>query len=178
MNYTATPAEVLDKVLNSGQISQSQAKRLGVIRSLFFEEQGRSHTARTQGVSLPFVDRWKKRWTTTAQERRDWFSSTNAEARSCRADRNFIFSLVADAARSGAPAKFSEATRAQIVAIALQKPSERGVPIEKWSQELLATHLIEQGIVDYISSSTVSDFLKSARRNSPPEYVLRMPADR
>ena len=177
MNYAATPAEVLDKVLASGQISQSQAKRLGVIRSLFFAGQGRSATARAQGVSLPFVDRWKQRWLATAEQRQEWFGSANAGLRTQRTDRDFVLDLVADRQRSGAPAKFSEAQRAQIVAIALQKPRERGVPIERWSQELLAAHLIEAGIVDYISSSTVSDFLKSARREAPPEHLLRVPTD-
>ena len=155
-------AELLDKVLNSGQITYSQAKRLSVVRSLFFLNIGRSQTARDLGVSLPFVDRWKKRWLATAEERGVWFGSTNQEKRTLNTDRNFLFDLIADAQRSGAPAKFDEATKNKIIAIALKKPSEQGVPIERWSQEILAAHLIEQGIVDSICSSTVSDFLKSA----------------
>lgn len=156
-------ADLLNKVLNSGLISQSEAKRLGVIRSLFFLNVGRSQTARNLGVSLPFVDRWKERWLVSTEERLDWFAPANPEKRTLSTDRDFLLSLVADAKRSGTPAKFNEATKNKIIAIALKKPSEEGVPIEKWSNEILAAHLIERGIVDTISSSTVSDFLKSAR---------------
>ena len=164
-NYTIS--ELLSKVLKSGLITQSQAKRLGVIRSLFFLNRGRSQTARDLGVSLPFVDRWKKRWVDSQRERTAWFAATNLEQRTFTTDRDLLLDIVADAQRLGAPVKFDEATKNKIIAIALKKPSDQGVPIEKWSHELLATHLIEQGVVKSISSSTVSDFLKSARRKPP-----------
>lgn len=164
-----TEAEVLDKILNSGQILQSQAQRLGVIRSLFFHNIGRSQTMRDQQVSLPFVDRWRGRWKASAADRQKWFGPLNQEKRTLRTDRNFVLSLVADAPRSGTPAKFTETTKNRIIAIALKKPSDLGIPIEKWSHAILATYLIEQGIVDTISSTTVGDFLKSAPRKSSQE---------
>lgn len=164
-----TEAEILDKILNSGQILQSQAQRLGVIRSLFFHNIGRSQTKRDQQVSLPFVDRWRDRWKASAAERQKWFGPLNQEKRTLRTDRDFVLSLVADAPRSGTPAKFTETTKNRIIAIALKKPSDLGIPIERWSHAILATYLIEQGIVDTISSTTVGDFLKSASRKSSQE---------
>ena len=166
MSIFSSCAELIDHVLNSGKISQSQATRLRVIRSIFFDKQSRSQTSRNCAVSLPFVDRWKKRWLNSQSQRQDWFDAANQANRTLRADIDFLFSLVADAARSGPPPKFDEATKAHIIAIALTKPSEHGLPIEKWSQQILADYLIEQGIVDYICSSTVSNFLKSAPATS------------
>lgn len=163
-NYSV--AELLTKVLNSGLITQNQAKRLGVIQSLFFLNIGRSQTSRDLTVSLPFVDRWRSRWLARAEERDAWFSSLNQEERTLRTDREFLFSLVADAQRSGTPKKFTEATKNRIIATALKKPSEEGVPIERWSNEILAAHLIEKGIVETICSSSVSNFLKSAGSKS------------
>jgi hypothetical protein len=147
-------------------ISYSQAQRLGVIRSLFFYNIGRSQTKRDKGVSLPFVDRWRDRWDASATKREKWFGPLNQEKRTLRTDRDFVLSLIADAPRSGTPVKFTEATKNRAIAIALKKPSDMGVPIEKWSHAILATHLVEQGIVDTISSTTVGDFLKSAPRKS------------
>lgn len=162
MNTLLTESEMLDKLLNSGQISQSQALRLHVIRSLFYHRLSRSQTKREHRVSFPLIDRWKRRWEASSAERLKWFGSDNQEIRSFKADREYILSLVADAPRSGKPTKFSEGTKNRIIAIALKRPHELGIPIERWSHEILATYLIEQGIVDTISSTTVGDFLKSA----------------
>jgi putative transposase len=164
-----TESEALDKILNSGQISHSESQRLGVIRSLFFHNIGRSQTKRDQQVSLPFVDRWRDRWKASAVERHKWFGPLNQEKRTLRSDRDFVLSLIADAPRPGTPAKFTDATKNRIIAIALKKPSDLGIPIEKWSYAILAAYLIEQGIVDTISSTTIGDFLKSAPRKSSQE---------
>lgn len=166
MIYNYTTSELLSKVLNSGLITQSQAKRLGVIQSIFFLNISRSQTSQALRVSLPFVDRWKSRWLSSEDERNAWFSASNQEKRTLKTDRDFLLGLVADNQRSGAPPKFTEATKNKIIAIALKAPTEEGVPIEKWSCEILAAHLTEKGIVDSICSSTVSVFLKSARGKS------------
>lgn len=150
------------KILNSGKITQAQAKRLRVVKSMFIDKLNRSSTARQLGLNFPFVDRWKKRWLESAEQRRAWYAAAGDQVLERDAERKFVLSLVADKARSGAPPRFDQAVRDQIIAISLQKPAERGVPIERWSCVLLADHLVEQGIVETISSSTVSDFLKSA----------------
>jgi hypothetical protein len=110
-------------------------------------------------------------------KREEWFGLGNQEKRTPRTDRALLLSLVADAPRSGKPPKFSEATKNKIIAIALRKPSEVGIPIEKWSHAILVNYLIEQGIVDTISSTSVGDFLKSAPRESSQEQILRVSSD-
>jgi hypothetical protein len=162
-------AEALDKILKSGLISHSSTQRLRVIQHLFVLGRGRSETKRDLQVSFPFIDRWRDRWKTYSSERAKWFCPDNQGQRSPATDREFILSIVTDIARSGTPAKFGEEMKNRIIAIALQKPSELGVPIERWSHELLARYLMEQGIVDTISSTTVGDFLKSAPGKSPQE---------
>jgi hypothetical protein len=162
MSHSAAEATALNQVLRSGSISHSHTQRLRVIRHLFLLERGRSQTKRELQVSFPFVDRWRQRWKASAAERQQWFAPDNEGLRSPAADRTFLLSIVSDRARSGAPAKFSEEIKNRIIAIALQRPSELGLPIERWSHELLASYLIEQDIVETISSTTVGDFLQSA----------------
>lgn len=169
MSISTTESDVLNKVLQSGLISHSHTQRLRVIRHLFVLKRGRSQTKRELAVSFPFIDRWRNRWEAFAAERHEWFSVDNQQRRSPTTDREFLLSIVTDYARSGAPVKFSEAVKNRIIAIALQRPSDLGVPIEKWSYELLARYLMEQGIVDTICTTTIGDFLKSAPCKSPQE---------
>jgi hypothetical protein len=159
--------ELLDKILKSGKITLSQSQRLGVISSLIYKGVSRSQTACNRQVNLPFVDRWKKRWLSKKDELKHHFGDQNQEKRTLSKDINFVLAIIADAPRSGAPIKFDQATKDRIIAIALGKPSQYGIPIERWSQEILAAYLIEQGIVDHICSSSVSNFLKSARGKTP-----------
>lgn len=154
--------QLIGKILRSGKITRSQFQRLSVVNHLIYRKKGRSQTGRDLQVNLPFVDRWKKRWLSRQADLADHFSDGNRQKRTSSRDIDFVLSILADAPRSGAPAKFDQSTKDRIVAIALDKPSHYGVPIEKWSQETLATYLIEAGIVDHICSSSVSNFLKSA----------------
>lgn len=158
-NFHSLP-ELLTKILKSGKITRSQFNRLSVISSRIYNGVSRAQTARDLGANLPFVDRWHKRWLAQATEIEEYFGGEN---RSQSKDVAFILSLVSDKPRSGAPAKFDQPTKDRIIAIALDKPSQHGIPVEKWSQEMLAAYLIEQGIVEHICSSSLSNFLKSAR---------------
>lgn len=158
--------QLVEKILKSGKISRSQSQRLSVINSMIYKKVGRSQTGRDLQVNLPFVDRWKQRWLSRESDLAEHFSDNNQEKRTLTKDINFVLSILADAPRPGAPPKFDQSIKDRIVAIALDKPSHYGVPIEKWSQETLASYLKEAGIVDHICSSSVSNFLKSASHKS------------
>lgn len=161
--------QLVAALLNSGQIKASLHKRLSVIYSFFYDGHSRISTSRLHGVSLPFVDRWRDRWRVSQVMCEDWFGDDNKEKRGRKADRDFILSLIEDAPRSGAPAIYGPEVKAQIIAIALRKPSDEGVPVERWSHDLLARHVVEKGIVAQMSSTRIGDFLKSAPRKSSSE---------
>lgn len=160
------PSDFIDKLVRSGSITQKQGRRLGVVEAYFYQGQGRSQTSRSVGVSLPFVDRWRQRWQASLPLQKAWFAQRDHQGEWTKADADFIWSILADAARSGAPAKFDQATRNRVIAIALEKPSDHGIPIERWSRQILADYLSEGDLVESISSSTVSNFLKSASRTT------------
>jgi transposase len=134
-----------------------------VIYNYFYGGLNRSEISRKVQVRLPFVDRWKRRWLQSELELVEWFSQEDKQgSRGPKADRDFVLSLVEDAPRSGTPAKYSEEVRAQVIALALTKPSDEGIPIERWSHELLAKYVVKKGISKEMSSTRVGDFLKSA----------------
>src|SRR5512135_3154588 len=64
-----------------------------------------------------------------------------------------------DLPRSGRPRRFTEIQRAEIKALACELPATRGVPLSRWTCLDLAVEVVNGGIVDTISPSTVRRIL-------------------
>ncbi len=58
-----------------------------------------------------------------------------------------ILGVLSDAARSGAPAKFSAEQIVGIIALACGPPSDSGLPVSHWMPEELAREARERGLV-------------------------------
>lgn len=59
----------------------------------------------------------------------------------------------------GRPRRIDEQTRARIVAVALSRPHDLGLPFTHWSLPKLRDHLIETGVVESISHEGVRQLL-------------------
>lgn len=66
-----------------------------------------------------------------------------------------VIRLLSDKRRSGAPRKFTEDQRAQIVTTACQRPVDHGYERSHWSSTLLCHAVIRKGIAKGISPATV-----------------------
>jgi len=64
-----------------------------------------------------------------------------------------------DARRSGRPPRFTPVQVARVKALACQLPAQSGLPLSRWSAPDLAQQMIDAGIVDSISASTVRRWL-------------------
>lgn len=157
---------LLGTLLRSGSIKARALQRLSIIHSYYFENRTRSQTARHTSCAETTVDRWIKRWEEYEDEISEWFKMVEDEVRSPTADREFVLSIVEDSPRPGAPATFGDEVRDQVIALALTKPEEHGIPVDKWTHELLAKQVVASGIAPKMSSTRVGDFLKSARHKS------------
>jgi putative transposase len=62
-----------------------------------------------------------------------------------------VAARLADAPRSGTPARITPEQVARIVALACEAPGESGRPISQWSTTELAAEIVRRGIVDTIS---------------------------
>ncbi len=71
-----------------------------------------------------------------------------------------VLSALSDAPRSGSPSKFSAAQYCQILAVALENPSDSGHEVTHWSLNILKKEVEKRGIVDSISRSQLGAFLK------------------
>jgi len=67
---------------------------------------------------------------------------------------------LADAPRSGAPARITPEQVARIVALACEAPGESGRPISHWSTTELAAEIVRRGIVATISPRHAARLLK------------------
>jgi len=65
-----------------------------------------------------------------------------------------VAARLADAPRSGTPARITPEQVARIVALACEAPGESGRPISQWSTTELAAEIVRRGIVDTISPAT------------------------
>ena len=67
-----------------------------------------------------------------------------------------------DMPRSGHPLEFTAQERTEVLAMATRKPEGEGKHFTDWSVRELASHVVEKGIVESISSTTVFRWLREA----------------
>ena len=125
-------------------VQKHTAKQSVVIRAkiILLADEGMRHQEIAQELSIRnnTVTTWIARW-------RD-LSNKSAEDR------------LQDSPRSGAPDKFTPEQLCQIIAIACEKPEDHGRPVTHWTHWELAEVVVEEGIVDSISSSHLGTLLK------------------
>jgi transposase len=71
-----------------------------------------------------------------------------------------VAARLADAPRSGTPARITPEQVARIVALACEAPGESGRPISQWSTTELAAEIVQRGIVEQISPRHAARLLK------------------
>ena len=96
---------------------------------------------RRLGVWPKTVRRWHKHWRSSPEDAA-------------------VAARLADAPKSGAPARFTPEQICAILAIACETTSASGRPISHWSQREVADEAMRRGIADSISQRSVGRFFK------------------
>ena len=104
-----------------------------------------SEIARELALEPDTVRLWRQRWLHLAEVA---LADLDVEDR------------LADAPRSGTPARITPEQVARIVALACEAPSESGRPISQWSTTELAAEIMRRGIVETISPRHAARLLK------------------
>ncbi len=153
-------SEKLKKILtelNLGTHTPSHIRlRTGII---LMANAGRTNNAieKEMGINGETVTKWRNRYSAAQEE----LGKTEAEEpRKLRQSVNLVLS---DARRPGKPSKFTNEQVACIIAMSCQHPSEYNLPYSHWTPGLLREEAIKREIVDSISTSQVSRFLKRKR---------------
>ena len=83
--------------------------------------------------------------------------------------REAVSRLLADKPRPGSPGVFTAEQICQLLAIACETPPER---LSHWTQPELAKTLVNRGVVESISASSVGRFLKSGGFKTTSDQIL------
>jgi putative transposase len=132
--------QVLGQLVRARSTPQQLAVRARMILNAA-DGVGVRESARELGVWPKTVRSWCKRWRQAA-------------------DRQSVAERLADAPRSGAPAKFTPEQICAVIALTCEKPSESERPISQWSQREIADEAMRRGLVSRISQRSVGRFLK------------------
>ena len=122
-----------------------------------FGKGSNTEIAHDVGLERKQVGLWRRRWQDA------WEALTLLECTEPRRLKEAVRETLRDAPRSGAPATFTVAQIAEILAIACEPPSQSGRPITHWTHRELRDEVVKRGIVTDISESRVGHFLREAR---------------
>src|SRR5437588_12704846 len=102
---------------------------------------------------------------------RAWRACWCATAAAPAAQRS-VAERLADAPKSGRPARITPEQICQIIALACELPADSNRPISQWSRRELADEIMRRGIVDRISPRHAGRFLLRSRSETPPDPLL------
>jgi transposase len=108
------------------------------------------------GLNRQQVGLWRQRW------RDAWEALCVWECTESHRLREAILEVLADAPRPGAPATFTAAQVAQLVALACEPPELSGRPISHWTLRELRDEALTRKLVEDISVSQLGRFLQQA----------------
>lgn len=132
-----------------------------------FEGKTNGEIMAEQGVSKKTVSKWRNRW---AENKEKLLAIDNEEKGI--AYQRLIEKILSDDLRSGAPCKFTAEQICLIMNVACETPESNGLPLSHWSLSSLADELVKRKVVDSISTSQLSVFLKSGQYKTPQSKTM------
>lgn len=109
------------------------------------------------GLAVNTVRHWRRRW---------------LGLQPVPAEELSVAERLADAPRSGAPARITADQVCRIVALACEVPTASERPISQWTAREVADEVVKRGIVERISPRHAARLLKITRAQAPPDSVL------
>ena len=118
--------------------------------------------SREIGVTVQTVKIWRSRWDLVYDKLLIYEQGKSGEGVSDKDLLAEMMSVIKDKPRSGKPPVFTLSQKQQIVTLACRKPSEYGIPINRWTHEMLAKVAKAEKIVKSISPRHVGGILKKS----------------
>jgi transposase len=134
----------LERLVRRHTTGQQLAERARIVW-LMAEGLNNSQVARAVAVDVDTVRKWRTRW---------------CHVREVPLAEVTVAARLADAPRSGTPARITPEQVARIVALACEAPDASGRPISQWSSTELAAEIMRRGIVERISPRHAARLLK------------------
>ncbi len=144
IDLTAEERQGLEALVRRHTTPQQVALRARIVLAAA-EGLNNAQIARQMAVEVGTARRWRDRWRGLQPIA---LADLSVEER------------LADAPRSGAPARITAPQVCQIVGLACEAPSQSGRPISQWSGREIADEIVQRGIVDRISPRHAGRLLK------------------
>jgi hypothetical protein len=151
ITLTTEQKELLEKISRSRETPHSLVQRAEIILKAA-EGLNNKTISPMLGVCQETVGMWRKRWI-----------EASPELEQCTRNESLIKAvekLLKDKPRPGSPGKFEPEQLCQIIALACEKPPDY---LSHWTRKELKREIINRGIAEEISETTIGVFLKSRR---------------
>ena len=144
VEVTAEERAELERLVRRHTTGQQLAERARIV-VLAADGLNNCAVARVVGVDVDTVRKWRRRW---------------CDVRDVPLADVSITARLADAPRTGTPARITPEQVCRIMALACEAPSASERPISQWSTTELAAEIRRRGIVDTISARHAARLLK------------------
>ncbi len=155
INLTSQQTEILQRIARSRETPHSLVVRTHIILKA---ASGLNNKTISQelGLCKDTIGLWRKRWIEGSQ-------NLDKLAQKPEKLTQVVKEIFQDKPRPGSPGKFEAEQICQVMALACETPPEY---LSHWTRKELVTEIINRGIVDKISATTVGRFLKSSRSST------------
>ena len=144
LEVTAEERGELERLARRPTTGQQLAERARIVL-LAADGLNNCEIGRALAVDVDTVRKWRGRW--------------HGVAGAPVAERP-VATRLADAPRTGTPARITAEQVCRIMALACEAPGESGRPLSQWSTTELAAEVVRRGIVDTISPRHAARLLK------------------
>lgn len=146
--------EILNKIISGRKYPTCIVQRAKTVL-LSYEGKLNKEIKPIVRLSLKNIGKWRMRFINAAQQ------LAVTESEDCEKLESKILEVLSDAKRKGAPTKYSANQKDYIITIACQPPTDHGFELSHWNLSALRLAIINEGIVEDISVSSLSRILSS-----------------
>lgn len=156
LTLTVELQEILQTLTRCREVPHSLVQRAQIVLAA---SSGCANKTISQNLGLceDTVGFWRKRWLANCVELAKFEGKPKPL-------REGVSRLLADQPRPGSPGVFTAEQICRLLAVACETPPQH---LSHWTQPELARTVIERGIVEQISASSIGRFLKSGRFKTP-----------
>lgn len=161
LKMTARQYQLLESKSKKHKTGNQEVKRLKI---LLKGSKGQSNCSisRELGITVKTVKSWRDKWDLAYEKLLIYEQGKLGEGVSDKELLEEMMTVLKDKPRSGKPPVFTLSQKQQIVTLACRKPSEYGIPINRWTHEMLAKVAQAEKIVKSISPRHVGGILKKS----------------
>ena len=150
LTLSSEQQSILETIARSREAPHSLVQRAQIVLSAHAGDNNKMISQRL-GLCEETVGFWRKRWLAAGMELVKYTGRSKQL-------REAVSRLLADKPRPGCPGIFTAEQICQLLAVACETPPEH---LSHWTQPELVRTVINRGIVDTISASSIGRFLKS-----------------